>query len=65
MGEIFHHYVEIMSDPAHLMAEITLMLLIDVLFLGLIWPVVRKTIDKRVRKEHAILDKEHGIDHND
>ena len=57
MVEFLHHYREIMTDPAHLAAEVSLMLLIDVLFLGLIWPLIRKAI----RHEHQIIDAEHGV----
>lgn len=57
MNEILHHYLEILSDPAHLMAEVTLMLVVDVLFLGLIWPLLRKAI----KREHLTIDAEHGV----
>ncbi|QIN94085.1 hypothetical protein PP459_gp148 [Streptomyces phage Wakanda] len=63
MGEVFHHYVELLSDPAHLMVELTFILVIDGLFLGLVWPLVKKSINKRVEAEHAVLDREHGIKH--
>ena len=41
----FAEYWEILSNPAHLSVEITLMFLIDVLLLGLLWPLVRRFID--------------------
>lgn len=65
MGEFFHHYVEILSDPAHLAVEVTLMLLVDVLFLGMIWPVVKRSMNKRVKAEHYVIDNEHGVEHAD
>ena len=40
MNDFFHHYTEILTDPAHLAVEVTLMLVVDVLFLGLIWPFI-------------------------
>jgi hypothetical protein len=64
MHEILHHYAEILTDPAHTMVELTFILVVDGLFLGLVWPVVRKAIDKRVKKEHAVLDAEHGVSHD-
>lgn len=63
MGEFLHHYTELMSDPAHMAVELTFILVIDGLFLGLIWPLIRKAINKRVEREHAVLDKEHGVKH--
>lgn len=65
--DILHEYVHIMSDPAHLMAEISLMLIIDVLFLGFVWPFmslrVNRIVERRVAAEHKVLDAEHGIVH--
>lgn len=60
MEEFLHHYHEILTDPAHLAVELTLMLLVDVLFLGLIWPLVRRAI----KHEHLVIDEEHGVDHH-
>jgi hypothetical protein len=57
MGQFLHHYTEIMTDPAHFAAEITMMLLVDVIFLGLIWPLLRRTIDRRAR-HHTVDDGE-------
>ena len=56
MGQFLHHYTEIMTDPAHFAAEITMMLLVDVLFLGLIWPLLRRTIDRRVQARHHTVE---------
>lgn len=65
MNDFLHHYVEILSDPAHLAVELTLMLLVDVLVLGLLWPCARRAINKRIHAEHAAIDREHGITHTD
>lgn len=65
--EFLHHYWEILSDPAHLAVEITLMLVVDILFLGLVWPLlsrwVRNHIHRDLEREHQVLDVEHGITH--
>lgn len=37
------------------------MLLIDVLLLGMIWPLVKKAI----KHEHRVIDAEHGHEHDD
>lgn len=65
MSEFFHHYVEIVTDPGHVLAEITFMLVIDLLVMGLLWPLVRKAIDRRIHVEHLAIDAEHGVDHTD
>lgn len=65
MNDFFHHYIEILRDPAHLAVELTLMLLVDVLVLGLLWPWVRHAINKRIHAEHQTIDREHGITHTD
>jgi hypothetical protein len=63
MNEFLHHYAEIMSDPAHFFAEISNTIIIDVLFLGLVWPLVKRVVDRRIRHEHLRIDAEHGVDH--
>lgn len=67
--EILREYAHLMSDPAHLMAEVSLMLIIDVLFLGLLWPLIKrrlsKVVDARVTAEHRVIDAEHGVSHNE
>lgn len=74
MTEVLHHYFEIMTDPAHLLAEVTLFFA-DVIFLALIWrPIMKardkrtearvvKVVDARIAAEHAVLDAEHGVVH--
>lgn len=64
MGEIWHHYAEMMTDPAHTLVELTFILMVDVLFLGLLWPLAKRAVNKRVNAEHKVLDAEHGIEHD-
>jgi hypothetical protein len=64
MDEFFHHYTEILTDPAHLAVEVTLMLLVDVLFLGLIWPFFKGYFERKLAHQHQLLDAEHGIVHH-
>lgn len=63
-GGFVAEYWEILSNPAHLAVEITLMFLIDVLLLGLLWPLVRRFIDARLHRQHEEFDREHGIEHH-
>jgi hypothetical protein len=65
VSEFLSHYAEILTDPAHLAVEITLMLLVDGIFLGLLWPLMRRALESRIRREHLAIDAEHGIEHSD
>jgi hypothetical protein len=64
MGEILHHYTEMITDPAHTLVELTFILVVDVIFLGLLWPLAKRAVNKRVNAEHKVLDQEHGIKHD-
>jgi len=64
MDDFLHHYTEILTDPAHLAVEVTLMLLVDVLFLGLIWPFIKTYMDRKLHQQHQLLDAEHGVVHH-
>lgn len=61
MEDFLHHYVEILSDPAHLAVEVTLMLLVDVLFLGMVWPLIKRHFHRDLKRQHIVLDREHGV----
>lgn len=63
MTEFLHHYTEILTDPAHLAVEVTLMLVVDVLFLGLMWPLFQRMARRVAHREHLKIDAEHGIEH--
>lgn len=64
MSEFLHHTMEIVTDPAHLAAEVLLMLVVDGLVLGLIAPFIGRAIAKRVHREHLAIDAEHGVEHD-
>lgn len=53
MSTILDHYREIMTDPAHLMAEVSLMLIVDVLFMGVMWPFIRRMVRRHDREIHG------------
>lgn len=61
MNAFLDHYVELLSDPAHLAVEVTLMIVVDGLMLGLLWPAVRKLIDRRVTRTHREVEPHCGI----
>lgn len=60
MNQFLHEYMHILSDPAHLCVELTFVLLLDVLFMGLMVPFLKRV----VFKEHLTIDAEHGVDHD-
>ena len=64
MNEFFHDYLHILEDPAHLAVEFTMMIVLDGIILGLIWPLVKRFIDSRLQRQHEMLDAEHGIKHH-
>lgn len=57
-------YWSILTDPAHVAVELTLMALIDGMILGLLWPLIRRLINHRLDRLHRELDAEHGITHH-
>lgn len=73
---MWHEVFEILTDPAHLIAEVVFSGL-DVLIFGLlipfVWSMARKRsrkefeaiVDARVKAEHLAIDREHGITHVD
>lgn len=58
-------YWSILTDPAHVAVEVTLMILLDGLLLGLLWPVIRRYVQSKLTAQHEELDREHGIHHHD
>ena len=63
-GGFLHEYWSILTDPAHVAVEITLMILLDGLLLGVLWPLIRAYLNHVLERQHAALDEEHGIVHH-
>lgn len=61
-GEFTEAYLQILLDPAHLAAEVTLFLLLDVVILGLLWSKIAK---RKLARAHAEIDEEHGYVHDE
>ena len=55
-GSSFDQYIELLSNPAHWAFEITLIVLIDIILLGVAWPIIKKMI----RRHDNVV---HGHDH--
>jgi hypothetical protein len=64
-GPFLHEYWSILTDPAHVAVEITLTILLDVVLLGMLWPLIKGYFNARLARQHELLDKEHGIVHHD
>lgn len=45
-------YVELMKDPAHWGMELTIMVLVDGLLLGVTWPIVKRLVRKHDKEHH-------------
>lgn len=67
MTEFWHHFTEIVTDPAHAAAEIFFMLVIDGLLLGVVVPLLKRSLTRTLRRdihfEHHVIDAEHGVSH--
>lgn len=63
-GGFADEYWSLLTDPAHVAVEITLMILLDGLLLGVLWPLIRAYFHHVLERQHAELDKEHGIVHH-
>ena len=63
-GGFPHEYWSILTDPAHVAVEVTLMILLDGLLLGVLWPLIRAYLHHVLERQHAALDEEHGIVHH-
>ena len=74
MSHFVEEYLHIVSDPAHLAAELTFMVVIDLVVLGIFFPLLKAAasrvarrsvaavVEQRVLAEHAAIDAEHGVE---
>lgn len=60
---VWEAYLEVMSDPGHLLAEMTFVLILDVLLLGVVVPFLHRALKRRLERLHQELDVEHNVDH--
>lgn len=52
-GTWWEQYLHLLSNPAHWMFEITLVILIDLLVLGVGWRYVKKWVKRHDREHHG------------
>ena len=60
MNEFLNHFMELVSDPAHLAFEVFTTIVMEVVILGFLWPVILHFI----KREHRKIDTEHGFTHD-
>lgn len=53
MSEFMHHFLELWSDPAHFAYEVTVDLLVNTIFLGLLWPVLKRAVRRHDQEVHS------------
>jgi hypothetical protein len=60
-------FVEIATDPAHIIAELIFTFTIDFLIIALLWGVVFKKVvlPRLTKKIHEEIDIEHGYNHDE
>lgn len=61
MNELFDEYMHVAFDPAHILAELTFTLVFDFLFLAILIPLIKATLNNFKSNLHKELDEEHGI----
>lgn len=61
---VWEEYLHVVTDPAHIFAELTFTLVFDGVVIAFLYGVVfKKIILPRLRKEiHKEIDAEHGIE---
>lgn len=59
------NYAELITDPAHTLVELTFVLVVDGLLLGILWPLIKRHFHRDIEREHKVLDEEHGVEHKD
>lgn len=65
MSDIWDHYLEILSDPAHTLVEMTF-IAVEFIVLSVVWAkIIKPSWAKMLDVWHHRLDREHGHDHND
>ncbi len=51
---MLHEYLHIVSDPAHILAELTYIALFDIVIGAMLWPLIKRAVRRHDRDEHGI-----------
>lgn len=62
MGEFLHHFVEIITDPAHTAVEFCFVLF-DYVIIRTVEQRLKRHFHKDLRAEHQRIEDEHGLEH--
>lgn len=52
-GDFVEQYFHLLTNPAHIAFELTLMIIIDGLLIGLAWPIIKNKVAKHDREVHG------------
>lgn len=63
-GGLWERYIDLITDPAHLMLEGTLVLVIDVLIGLVFWPLIKRWAMPRFKKALDEYHVEHDAEHH-
>lgn len=64
LATFWDHYVEILSDPAHMAVEVTTEIGMNLLFVLAISPMIGWYARRAAHREHLAIDAEHGVVHH-
>jgi hypothetical protein len=66
-GSVLEEFIEIATDPAHLLFELAFSVIFDILIVSVIWGfIIKKIIIPRVKRDvHREIDEEHGVAEHD
>lgn len=62
-GSLWDRYLDLITDPAHLLLEGTLVLVIDVVVGLVLWPLIKRFSRRYLDAYHVIHDAEHHHGH--
>ena len=65
MMNLWHDYLDVALDPAHILAELTFTLIFDGLVIALLLPLFKAAMINIKKSLHKELDEEHGIPTHD
>ncbi len=63
-GGFLEEYLSLVTDPAHIALELTFLVTVDLILVGLLWPLIKRFLDAKLHKQHEKFDREHGIHHH-
>lgn len=62
---ILQEYLEIIKNPAHTLVELSYIVVVDIILLGICWPLIKGHFHRDIKVAHEVLDEEHGVVHQE